>query len=39
MPNLNLRVDDRTYWRFQQAKAKLRARTNEEALRKLLERV
>lgn len=36
MPNLNLRMDDRTYWRFQEIKAKLRTKTNEETLKKLM---
>jgi len=37
MPNLNLRLDDESYWRFQELKAKLRAKTNEEGLRKLMD--
>ena len=36
MPNLNLRLDEETYWKFQEVKAKLKARTNEEALLKLI---
>lgn len=36
MPNLNLRLDNDTYWEFKEAKAQLKAKTNEEALRKLL---
>jgi thioredoxin-like negative regulator of GroEL len=39
MPNLNLRLSDEIYWRFQKAKVKLKAKTNEEALLKLLEHV
>jgi len=37
MTNLNLRLDEETYWRFQQIKAKLKAKTNEDALKKMLE--
>lgn len=36
MPNLNLRIDEKTYWRFKEIKAKLKAKTNEEALKKLM---
>ena len=36
MPNLNLRIDDETYWRFKAIKAKLKAKTNEDALKKLM---
>ena len=39
MPNLNLRMDDETYWKFKEIKAKLKAKTNGEALKKLMERV
>lgn len=36
MPNLNLRLDEEAYWAFKEAKAQLKAKTNEEALRKLV---
>jgi len=39
MPNLNLGLDDETYWKFHEIKAKLKAKTNEETLRKLMEKV
>jgi len=39
MPNLNLTLDDPTYWRFKEVKAKLKAKTNEECLKKLMELV
>lgn len=39
MPNLNLRMDEKTYWRFKEIKAKFKAKTNEEALKKLMEMV
>lgn len=39
MPNLNLRIDDKTYWKFKETKTKLKAKTNEEALKKLMELV
>jgi hypothetical protein len=39
MLNLNLRIDEKTYWKFQEIKAKLKAKTNEEALKKLMELV
>ncbi len=36
MPNLNLKLDDETYWEFREAKARLKAKTNEDALKKLM---
>ena len=37
MPNLNLKLDDETYWKFQEVKARLKAKTNEDTLKRLLE--
>jgi len=34
-----LRVSDQTYWKFQKIKAKLKAKTNEGTLKKLMELV
>ena len=39
MPNLNLRIDDKTYWKFHEIKAKLKLKTNEDVLKKLMELV
>jgi len=39
MVNLNLRLDEETYWKWCEVKAKLKAKTNEEALKKLMELV
>lgn len=39
MPNLNLRIDEKTYWRFKEIKAKLKAKTNEETLKKLMKAI
>jgi len=36
MPNLNLRLTEKTYWCFKEVKAKLKAKTNEAALLSLL---
>ena len=37
MPNLNLKLDEKTYWKFKEIKVRLKAKTNEEALKKLME--
>jgi len=37
--NLSLRLDDETYWQFKKVKARLKAETNEQCLKKLLELV
>lgn len=39
MPNLNFSLDDVDYWRFKEVKARLKAKTNEECLKKLMELV
>jgi len=39
MPNLNVELDDKTFWRFHEVKTKLKAKTNVDCLKKLLELV
>jgi len=37
--NLNIDLDDKTFWRFHEVKTKLKAKTNVDCLKKLLELV
>jgi len=39
MPNLNLRLDDKDYWRFHKIKSHLKCKTNEECLKKLMDSI
>lgn len=36
IPNLNIRVDEETYWKFKEAKSKLKAKTNAETLKEMI---
>jgi len=37
MPNINIDVDDETLWSFRQVKLILKAKNNEECLKKMID--